>query len=355
MTLRWVLFACLFAGVAVSPRAQILRPADFLPLAANSQWFWDTGGSCYYGGTTPVGSRTGSILDLGTGDKEIYYFDSTGVLMLQYITDDDDLGVVTITFDTPIQMLPKGAVAGQTVTLNCGVSAYLSKTKQTIRGTMTGSVKIEQILSTLKVKAGTYGNVVKIRWQATIKGSAGTLKIDRSYWNAECVGPIKYDDQELDNSGELSSGKVGGVTIPSSTVLPNLTPSCPGGWADSLVVGQSTGTHTNETLYDRKPIRIDFTVKNVGVAAAAKAFAVVLKIDGAQVYAWTVNPSIAVGYYALWVEDFQYGPLTAGTHTVAVVADSNRALSEINENDNSYQVTIQVNHSNAAQSWWLYR
>lgn len=49
------------------------------------------------------------------------------------------------------------------------------------------------------------------------------------------------------------------------------------------------------------------------------------------------------GYYAYAISDYSLGKLSAGQHTVKVVLDSNNAITETNENNNTWTKTITVN------------
>jgi hypothetical protein len=128
----------------------------------------------------------------------------------------------------------------------------------------------------------------------------------------------------------------------AAQTAPNLTPYQPSGWSDKVVVSNVTGTNTdgsslktNDTLY------VDWAVLNNGTAATATTFYTKLYVDGVERTSWFTNPPLAVNSYT-YVQDYSLGSLSAGPHTIKIVADATSAITESNESDNEYTKTITV-------------
>src|SRR5262249_49928196 len=123
---------------------------------------------------------------------------------------------------------------------------------------------------------------------------------------------------------------------------PNLTPFKPSTWSDKIVVSNVTGTTSDASpLLTTDSLYVDWAVRNVGTAATTGPFMTSLYVDNVLVNQWTTSVSVPVNLstYAL---DFPIGTLSAGTHTVKIVADSTNAIAESDETDNQYIKTITV-------------
>jgi hypothetical protein len=122
----------------------------------------------------------------------------------------------------------------------------------------------------------------------------------------------------------------------------NLTPYKPDNWSDKIVVSNVAGSSTDVSpLYTNDTLYVDWAVINDGTGAASGVFYTDLYLDGTKITTWSSNPPLNPGYY-LYVTDYSLGSLTAGTHTLRIVADSTYAVNESNENDNEYTKTINV-------------
>lgn len=122
---------------------------------------------------------------------------------------------------------------------------------------------------------------------------------------------------------------------------PNLIPFQPNGWSDKIVVSTSTGTNIDSaTLRTTDTLFVDWAVLNNGTATTSASFQIKLFVDGVEKNSWSSNPLDA--NFFTFIQDQSIGSLTAGTHTLRIVADALNAVSENNESDNEYTKTITV-------------
>jgi pimeloyl-ACP methyl ester carboxylesterase len=132
--------------------------------------------------------------------------------------------------------------------------------------------------------------------------------------------------------------------------LPNLTPYKPAGWSDKIVVSNVTGTSTDSSnLTTADSLYLDWAVINNGAANITTDFTTQLYVDGVLKTFWTAPPPTNANFYR-YVQDYNLGSLSAGTHTLRIKADSTDAVTESNESDNEYTKTITV--QNPALSPW---
>jgi immune inhibitor A len=123
---------------------------------------------------------------------------------------------------------------------------------------------------------------------------------------------------------------------------PNLTPYQPAGWPDKIVVSKVTGTNTDDTgLTTADTLYVDWAVINNGTAATAATFYTALYVDGAILASWYADPPLNPNYYISPV-DYSIGTLSAGSHTISIVADWTGRIAESNESDNQYTKTITI-------------
>lgn len=122
--------------------------------------------------------------------------------------------------------------------------------------------------------------------------------------------------------------------------LPNLVPYTPAGWSDRIVVSKDTGAHTDSSpLFTTDTLYIDHAVINSGTAKAG-THKVGLYVDGVLRKTYS-NLRLCSGYFQPW-QNYNIGSLTAGSHTIGILADTERAIQESNEVDNGYQRVITV-------------
>ncbi|MGH9364613.1 MAG: CARDB domain-containing protein [Thermoanaerobaculia bacterium] len=124
--------------------------------------------------------------------------------------------------------------------------------------------------------------------------------------------------------------------------LPNLTPFQPTGWSDKIVVSKTAGTNSDSSpLVATDTLYVDWALINNGSAATGARFYAELYVDGALRASWFTDPPLNPNFYA-YVEDYSIGPLSVGTHTLRIKADSTGVIAESNETDNEFTRTITV-------------
>jgi Zn-dependent metalloprotease len=124
--------------------------------------------------------------------------------------------------------------------------------------------------------------------------------------------------------------------------LPNLTPYQPMDWSDKIVVSNTTGTTTDSTrLSVNDDLFIDWAVANDGAAATPSVTYFTLYVDGVENTSWYYDYPLYPGEY-VYVLDYALGKLSAGIHTLTIVADPQNYIAESDESDNSYTKTITV-------------
>ena len=130
--------------------------------------------------------------------------------------------------------------------------------------------------------------------------------------------------------------------------LPDLTPYRPSGWSDKIVVSKTTGTTTDDTnLTENDTLYVDWAVINQGNADITTKFYYYLYIDGKFLTSW-YSDGLRAGNYAV-IKDYPIGKLSAGTHTIKIVADATNAVAEKDENNNEYIKTITVSSAPSGQ------
>ena len=136
------------------------------------------------------------------------------------------------------------------------------------------------------------------------------------------------------------------ITV-KAAVGPNLTPYKPTSWADKIVLSTTTGTHTDDSpLTSDDTLYLDWAVINNGTEATATKFYVGLYVDDQKVTDWYCNPPLNPTFYTS-VSDYALGKLSAGSHTIKLIADTKRVVEDYNESDNEYTRTITVSQATA--------
>ena len=128
--------------------------------------------------------------------------------------------------------------------------------------------------------------------------------------------------------------------------LPNLRPHQPRDWSDKIVVSNVKDTHSDSSpLRDTDDLYVDFAVTNAGPASVTESFHVEFFVDGRLARTFESERSsdspLMSNYFTYW-SDHWIGRLSAGTHTLKIVVDSEDTVSESNERDNEYSKTITV-------------
>ena len=134
--------------------------------------------------------------------------------------------------------------------------------------------------------------------------------------------------------------------------LPNLRPHQPRDWSDRIVVSNEKDTHRDSSpLRDTDDLFVDFAVLNAGTASVTETIRVELFIDGRPAQTFdserSADSPLMSNYFTSW-SDYWIGRLSAGTHTLKIVVDSEDTVSESNERDNEYSRTITIRQGSAS-------
>ena len=151
----------------------------------------------------------------------------------------------------------------------------------------------------------------------------------------------------IDESNEGDNEYTKTITVGSAPVQgPNLTPYQLSGWSDKIVVSTASSCTDNSctdssSLLSTDTLYVNWAVTNNGTAATSSRYYTQLYVDGVPVHRWYKDPPLNPDY---WGGNFNYsiGSLSAGTHTIKIVADSTGTIGESNEGDNEYTKTITV-------------
>ena len=129
---------------------------------------------------------------------------------------------------------------------------------------------------------------------------------------------------------------------PSQGGPPNLKPHQPEGWSDALVVSTRQGDNVNaRRLTSTDALYVDFAVINDGGSPVTAPFRIDLYLDGVLRASFEAPAGLGPRAYR-FREDYLIRRLAPGTHTLRLVADGGRAVSESDESDNDYTRTLIV-------------
>lgn len=145
-----------------------------------------------------------------------------------------------------------------------------------------------------------------------------------------------------DDSIEEEGWYLDDISVTSSTGLPNLVPHRPSGWSSNLVLSTVSGTTNDSAAFTpTNTIYVDWAVINNGSVAVASSFRIDLFVDNVLRNSWNISPPLNPSAYAYGL-DYSIGLLSAGNHTIRIVADASGVVNESNETDNEYARTIFV-------------
>ena len=124
--------------------------------------------------------------------------------------------------------------------------------------------------------------------------------------------------------------------------LPNLTPYRPSAWSDKLVISKATGSSTDSAVLTKTDtLFVDWAVANIGNASTPSKYYISLYVDKILKKKWERTSLLPINYYTS-EQDFSIGILSAGVHTIKIVADATGLLRESDESDNTFSKTIVV-------------
>lgn len=141
------------------------------------------------------------------------------------------------------------------------------------------------------------------------------------------------------NEGDNLASKQ--ITVQS---IPNIAFVQPLGWATSVVVNQTLGSHDNAPkISNMQTVYVSYAITNNGSVDITSPFTVELRLDGNLVDTATV-PSLAVG--GNWTKnDISLGIVPTGPHAITATADTGNVISEGIESDNQVVRNITVGQS----------
>lgn len=126
---------------------------------------------------------------------------------------------------------------------------------------------------------------------------------------------------------------------------PDLIFEQPAGWPDKMVISTNTGDNVDDApLYSSQNLYMDFSVKNIGTKSAGiigmSGFLISLRVDGTDKMYWS-QTALAAGASAVY-SDINIGTLSAGSHVLMLLADSDIMVTESDETNNFYTRAITV-------------
>jgi Calx-beta domain-containing protein/CARDB protein len=128
---------------------------------------------------------------------------------------------------------------------------------------------------------------------------------------------------------------------PPSPGSANLTKFRPSGWSDAIVLSTVPGTTSDSNSFATgNTLYADWAVINSGDAWTESKFYIDIYVDNIKRGSWYSAPVLPNDY--VYINDFSIGSLTAGTHTIKIIADPTNSIAENNESDNEYVRTINV-------------
>ena len=131
----------------------------------------------------------------------------------------------------------------------------------------------------------------------------------------------------------------------AQSTLPDLAPYTPFGWTGPLVVSTQFGnTFTAPTVTTLDTVYIDWAFINQGAVAVGNAFSFELMLDGTSVKTWPGPVPLDADFFT-YIQDYSLGQLTAGKHTVSIVADYLNQVAESDRTNNTVSFSFTVTPS----------
>ena len=133
------------------------------------------------------------------------------------------------------------------------------------------------------------------------------------------------------------------ATAPAPLTLPNLVPGWRLNWDGPIIVSHETDTFLNSQLtVDATPF-VDVIIHNESIVEAAAPFSVDLYFDDRVVHTFEFPEGMEpnrLWWLPDWDELAARTQITEGAHTLKIVIDPDNAVTEADEGDNVYQVTL---------------
>lgn len=194
---------------------------------------------------------------------------------------------------------------------------------------------------------GSFSVSANVSWTAKSDSSWLTISSGASgSGNGTVSYKVSANTSTSSRIGYISVSYVSGietfkVTQSGATVSkPDLYPYQPSGWDAPLVVStSSTATKSDTSFKDTDTIYVLRAVKSADKAVGS--FDTYIYVDGVKKVTMTTD-SLSANYYVYNTKGASLGKLSAGSHTIKMVADAGKAISESNENNNEYSKKITV-------------
>ncbi len=237
-------------------------------------------------------------------------------------------------------------------TYDNNLSTYMQRSGVSLDGDINATLSFEMWLKTeanydefsVWVCDGS-GNWSKVFSASGNQSASGwqSESIDLSAYAGQTWLAISFDFDS--DSSAVPSGAAGAwiddVALTATTALPDLTPAAQSGWGDAVVLSPAIGDYSDTaTLYDNQPLYASWSVTNDGGVAASTRFDTQLLIDGNYAGQWYSDSLDPDGFAS--TTDTPIGKLSAGTHTISIIADINNTITEADESNNRYDKTITV-------------
>ncbi|MBN1866290.1 hypothetical protein JW916_03260 [Candidatus Sumerlaeota bacterium] len=179
----------------------------------------------------------------------------------------------------------------------------------------------------------------------------------------ELPASAKADDAEiwlefvLDSYYDWANITIDDVEI-RGTRNPDLLPYQPSTWDAPVVASTSTGTHTQNTVLVGQTVYIDVAVQNDSEESVDVSTDILYDLlDDTTLIAGGVTHGIDANSFISW-EDIPYVFRTTGAHTVKIVADSGGDVTEFDEDNNTYELVVNVQANpdlpdlTVESTWW---
>ncbi|MEW6050654.1 MAG: CARDB domain-containing protein [Candidatus Zixiibacteriota bacterium] len=170
--------------------------------------------------------------------------------------------------------------------------------------------------------------------------SGGWLNLNVDIPDNERYCFILYLFQSDTSVCELEGAYVDDVAVKGTPLMPNLTFTTPSDWDAPVVVSHDDNSTHNGTLYAGQTAYINWAMINNGIADAGLSNTAVY-VDNQLIDYYAIEP-LAAGQIDNWLRRVEF-TFTQGSHTIRVKYDTLEQIQESNENDNSYQITVNVN------------
>ncbi len=245
-------------------------------------------------------------------------------------------------------------VAALTVVTPNGGESWQADTTHTIQWTYIGdpgaTVKIELL------KAGAVQSTITA---GTAAGSGGSGSYPWAIPDSQTLGTdyrIRISSTTVAGCTDTSDSDFAITQAPAD--LPNLRPFKPSVWSGKIVVAKTTDTFTEDSpLYPSDNLYVAGAVINNGTNLVGE-FRVKFFVDDEEKGSWLWTAGLASNYY-WYFYNLPLGTLSAGTHSLKVVADSEGAIAEADESDNEFTrditildtCTLTVVSPNGGENW----